>query len=242
MHPYGNFHAMNPFFIIVPFGILAILLAIFGSIAARKRREALQAWAAGHGLAFDPSNAYDFDDRLGREFSCLRTGDHRHANNIMQGRLDGRPVLAFDYHYETHSTDSKGNRQTHHHSFSAVAIGPPFPLKDLLIRHETLFDKIGAFVGGGDINFESAEFSRKYYVAATDRKWAYDVLHARAIEFLLGRPEFSIQFGEQWALAWNGSDFDAAGFEAAAGNLAGLFDLLPEYVLKQYGAQAERSV
>ena len=36
-----------------------------------------------------------------------------------------------------------------------------------------------------DIDFESDEFSRKFYVQSSDRKFAYDVLHPRMMEFLL---------------------------------------------------------
>ena len=43
----------------------------------------------------------------------------------------------------------------------------------------------GEFFGHDDIDFESAEFSRNFYVKSSDRKWAFDILHARAMEFLL---------------------------------------------------------
>ena len=42
-------------------------------------------------------------------------GSNRYASNVMQGEYKSHPVTLFDYHYETYSTDSKGNRNTHHH-------------------------------------------------------------------------------------------------------------------------------
>jgi len=106
-------------------------------------------------------------------FTCLQEGSNRYACNIMQGTDAGHGVCAFDYHYETYSTDSKGNRTTYHYNFSVVIISTGLPLKPLSIRRETFFDKVGAFLGCEDINFESAEFSRAFFVKSPDRRWAF---------------------------------------------------------------------
>jgi len=119
----------------------------------------------------------------------------------MEGTWSDRHLLAFDYHYETHSTDSKGHRRTNHHHFSAVILASALPLKPLFIRAEGFFDKLTEFVGFDDIDFESAEFSRKFYVKAKDRRWAYDVIHARTMEFLLSMPRFTIQFDRNNVIA-----------------------------------------
>jgi hypothetical protein len=142
-------------------------------------------------------------------------------------------VLAFDYHYETHSTDSKGQRQTHHHHFSAVIVGSDVPLKPLLIRPEGFFDRVKGFFGFEDINFESAEFSRKFFVAAPDRKWAYDVLHQRAMEFLLVSPVFSLRFDTQCVIAWRSATFEPAEFTQALTLVRGLLEQIPDFVVKE---------
>jgi hypothetical protein len=54
------------------------------------------------------------------------------------------------------------------------------------MRSESLFDRVASWVGYEDINFESDEFSRRYHVACDDRRFAYDILHARLIDYLLG--------------------------------------------------------
>src|SRR5690606_4766878 len=63
---------------------------------------------------------------------------------------------------------------------------------DLMIRAENLFDKIGAAMGFDDIDFESAEFSRKFMVKSSDKRFAYDVITPRMMEFLMASPKRSI--------------------------------------------------
>jgi hypothetical protein len=208
---------------------LVIAMAVIGHAQAQKRRKALEAWAAAHGLEFSPDKMWGVDARF-PGFEALRRGDNRYAHNLLSGRRNGAEFLAFDYHYETHSRDSKGRRQTHHHHFSAVILGAQVPLQPLTIRPEGFFDRVGAFFGYEDINFESAEFSRKFHVSAPDRRWAYDVLHARAIEFLLASPAYSIDMEPAHVLAWRGATFPPAEFETAARVVEGLLARLPEYV------------
>jgi hypothetical protein len=219
-------------FIIGGVFLLIIPLAVWSAIQARKRREALQAWAAGRGLSFDTGRDGSMDDRYAA-FSCLRQGSDRYAYNIMRGRVGARRVEAFDYHYETYTTDSEGKRTTTHHHFSAVIVAAGLPLKPLMVRPENVFDKIAGAFGFDDIDFESAEFSRRYCVKSPDRKWAYDVLHARTIEFLMQQPKLMLEFDHAHALVWRGSKLNAEGYEAALGVAMGVLDRLPEYVVEQ---------
>lgn len=230
---------MNDMFpVILVFGILLVAgLAVFSYLQTRKRREMLAAWAAQQGLAFTPDKVRGFDERF-PAFDCLRQGSNRFAYNVTTGVWYQRRVLTFDYHYETHSTNSKGETETSHWYFSAAIIESSVPLKPLLIRPEGFFDKLKSAFGFEDINFESAEFSRKFFVKAPDRKWAYDVLHQRAMEFLLVSPVFSLQFDERSVIAWRGATFKPEEFTQALTVVRGLLDQLPCYVVKEQTGSA----
>jgi len=206
-------------------------LAAWQYYAAQKRRQELQRWASLHGLSFEPGRDYTLDERF--PFGCLMQGHRRYAYNRLYGSWHGNELLAFDYHYETYSYDSKGRRRTHHHLFSAVILKGPVPLRPLFIRPEGLFDKITEFLGFDDIDFESIEFSKAFYVKAADERWAYDVLHPRTMEFLLESPRFSIQFEGEWAIAYRSSRFSPEEFGAAAEVLHGIFERLPRYLKEQ---------
>lgn len=224
---------MDFFWIIFVLGVAAVVvIGIMGILSARRRRQELSAWALAKGFLFSPGKVHGTDARYG-DFTCLRKGSNRYAYNIIEGEWSGRKLLCFDYHYETHSSSGKHGRQTHHHHFSALVIESNVPLKPLLLRPEGFFDRVKEFFGFDDIDFESAEFSRKFYVAAEDRKWAYDVLHARAMQFLLEMPRFLIQFSRHQVIAYRTSRFKVPDFEAAALTVCGLLGQLPEYLVRQ---------
>jgi hypothetical protein len=201
-------------------------------MAAAKRRKELAAWGSSKGLTFDEAKDRSTDERF-PAFKCLRQGDGRYSFNHLRGRWSKYDFLGFDYHYETHSTDSKGHRQTHHHHFSAVILGTPLRLRPLFIRPEGFFDKLSAAFGFDDIDFESTEFSKRFYVKSPDKKWAYDVLHARTMQFLLDRPAHWVQLEANHAIVWRERTFQPRDFETATGVLSGVLDALPEYLVKE---------
>ncbi len=208
------------------FALLVVGFIIYGFYASNKRRKELAEWALGKGLTFTTGNDHAFDSRF-PNFNCLRNGHDQYAYNIMQGVLDGREFIGCDYHYETGS----GKNNTQHH-FSLIITKSPILLKPLLIRPENILDKIAEFAGFNDIDFESAEFSRKFYVKSSDKKWAYDIIHQQTMEYLLASPAFSIQFDSLFAIVYRDRKFSTADFDAAASLINGVFERIPEYVIQ----------
>jgi hypothetical protein len=193
-----------PVLIFGAFVVLVIVLAIFGAIAAKKRREAFAALAARLGLAFSPDRDHGIADRF-HFLDRLAHGSNRYAYNILSGNYQGRSVVAFDYHYQTESRDSKGNRRTHHHHFSCFVLQMERPFPELTIAREGVFSKVAQAFGYDDIDFESHEFSRKFCVRSKDKKFAYDVCNARMIEYLLANDDLNIEIENTvLALAYSG--------------------------------------
>ncbi len=207
--------------------VAIVAFVIYGAYASKKRRQALAAWAASRGLMFRHTKVHNMDSSH-PAFACLRQGRDRYAYNIIEGAWGGRAMTGFDYHYVT---GSGKNRSSHY--FSAVILNSAVPLKPLRIRPENFFDKVGEFFGADDIDFESAQFSRRFYVKSPDKRWAYDVIHARTMEFLLASPTFAMQFDTTCVICYRGGTFKPADFQAACEVAAGVLDLLPEYVIRQ---------
>jgi len=220
----------------IAFVAFIVAAVYFSSLLAAQRRKEVSDWGTAHDLAFSPAKDCTLESRFAA-FACLRSGRNRYADNILTGKWSDRDFLSFDYHYETTTQNSSGGQQTHHHHFSAVVLSSPIPLKPLFIRPEGLFDRLAGFFGFDDINFESAEFSRAFYVKSPDKKWAYDVIHQRTMEFMLGMPSFSLQFDGHSAMAWRSSTFKPQDFEQAAEIIRGILDRLPEYLVQRQMSQ-----
>ncbi len=182
---------MGKFFII---GIAALVIGgmFYSAHLAAKRREAMSELARSLEMTFSPdrdhsmASQYQFLDKLAQ-------GSNRYAYNVLRGMYRGHPVIVFDYHYETHSRDSKGNRKTSHHYFLFFILRFDANFPELVISREGFFSKIAQFFGYDDIDFESAEFSRKFVVRSPDKKFAYDIINARMIDYLLDNQDLQIE-------------------------------------------------
>jgi hypothetical protein len=214
-------------FIVV--GLLVIAGVIYGAIAAHKRQDALIALSRRLGLRLRAAEDYSLPDRY--EFlDALAKGESRYASNILSGTYRDYEVLAFDYHYETHSSDGKGHRTTHHHYFSFFILQLPVLFPELKITGESLFSKIAQAFGYADIDFESAEFSRAFCVRSNDKKFAYDVCNPQMMEYLLANRDLSLEI-EQSALALAfGSRLSADQIEHNLNRLIEIRLRLPQYL------------
>ena len=88
--------------------VVIAALAIYQYYRNQQRKNDLLALAARHGWTFMPHKDYAMETRFGA-FGCLQQGANRYGYNILEGAYGDRGICAFDYHYETYSTDSKGN-------------------------------------------------------------------------------------------------------------------------------------
>jgi hypothetical protein len=216
-------------FIFMVVVVVIIIGAIFNSIAQRKRREGLLELAQRLNLDFDGGENVEIESRFGF-LKQLAQGENRYATNVLSGNYQQNEILAFDYHYETHSTDSKGHQQTQTHWFSFFILTLPAVFPDLTIRRENFFLKVAEVFGYQDIKFESAEFSKAFCVRSPDRKFAYDVCNAKMMEYLLANRDLSIEIeNEVIALAFS-TRLAVEQFELNLQRLVEIRSRLPEYL------------
>lgn len=183
--------------------ICFIIAIIWGIMAGRKRRSEMGMLADRLGLQFHAERNYQLAKQLAF-LDKLDQGSNRYAYNILEGEYEGHRIRVFDYHYETHSRDSKGNRQTHHHHFSFFILQMERSFPELTIAKEGFFSKIAQAVGYDDIDFESHEFSKRFVVRSKDKKFAYDFCNAQMIDYLLSVREIEIEVDAgSLALAFN---------------------------------------
>ncbi|MEM1210979.1 MAG: hypothetical protein AAGI68_01655 [Planctomycetota bacterium] len=225
---------MSSAVVIIPFAI--IFLVIVGIISWRhnkRRLEALQRWADQRGWHLDLAKDHRFENRF-PQFKILQQGSNRYAYEVLKGSYDDRKVQVFKYHYETRTTDSKGRSSTTHHHFSAALLYLPFTMPELLIRPEGLFDKLKSFFGFDDIDFESAEFSRRFAVKCRDRRLAYDMIPPVTMEFLLNQPtRYTLEAEGDYLLITNGRVWKPEHVDFALDVADGFLDRIPQGVVRE---------
>ncbi len=222
--------------VILVIGILAVVCFIgyLAWLAEKKRRDALTALAGRLGWQFDPAHDKDHDDQYAH-FEIFRRGHGRAAYNTLIGdlKVNGRSCLVkmgdFTYKVTTHTGKSTS---TTTYRFSYVILHLPFAnVPDLLIRREGMFDKLAGAFGFDDIDFESAEFSRKFHVKSPDKKFAYDVIHARMMEFLLVGEAAAIDIERGRCCVSDGQKrWEPQQFEDELAWLQAFLNLWPEHV------------
>jgi hypothetical protein len=224
---------ISPFFFIILFAVVAAAGAIIARRLARQRREAMAQLARELGWRFRPDN----DDSISQDYPKLGLFDHgrqRYAYNTLNGTIDvsGRSygVQMGDYRY----TEGSGKNQ-HTYRVSYLVATVPFPfVPDLNVHREGLFDRLTQAIGFADIDFESAEFSRKYTVKSPDRRFAYALIHPRMIEFFLQVQAPAIRIHDRHVLLREGlSRWDPDAFRRQLAWARQFFALWPDNVTEQ---------
>jgi hypothetical protein len=186
-----------PLLVFVVVAALVALAAYGAHLAQSPRMSQLGALALQLEWQFDPTEDREHDERF-HYFSPFDKGDSRRAYNTLRGAIDvdGRlwPAHGGDYRYTTTSGSGK-NRTTHTHRLSYLIVETPhLSAPDLAIRREGLFDRFASFMGFDDIDFESHEFSERYHVKSSSKRFAYAVIEPRMMEFLLEHNAPAIEF------------------------------------------------
>ncbi len=220
--------------VVVVGGVIAF--GVYSYLKAKKRREDLGRIAGELGLEFNAVDPLDIANRY-EHLEPLAQGHNRRAYNVVHGQRDDNFITAFDYVYYTTqtSTDSQGKTTSREvaHYFSAVIfqMGTVFP--PLFIRPENFLDKIASAVGFDDIDFESAEFSRRFFVKSGDKKFAYDVIHPRMMEYLLKQPGWTLQLEGVDFLIHTGAMLKPDEFAAGIHHAEAFLKQIPDFVLER---------
>lgn len=234
-------------FVLIPIGVV-VLIIVLATQYEKKRREKLSAFAAENGYEYyphgDPSGAepsgcnfFALGSGFGQWFSRFQgfspfgAGHSQSASNLMVKRGDGRTWYFFDYKY---TTGSGKHQSTHYFSIAVIEMRTFFP--GLRIRGESFFDKIGAFVGFRDIEFESEEFNRRFHVSSSSEQFAYAVVHPRMMEFLMVGWDVDWQLSGEYLLVAMSGRMDVGELGATQYKLEQFLEQVPEFVLRDYTA------
>jgi len=173
-------------------GVPIALAFFYAWLAVRRRRRDMARLADRLGYEYLGRDGEDIANAL-RSTTLFGSARGRRVWNLLSGRRDGLEVSLFDYS-QSASARRGSWRRWGPLDRSVVLIGVPgasFPV--FLLRREGVLDKVKAAAGLEDIDFESAEFSRRYYVSCTQKRFAYDVLTQKQMKLLLSVEDMNVE-------------------------------------------------
>ena len=198
--------------------------------ANQKRKQLLLTWATNSGYNY----VVEDDSLCGRwDGNPFGEGDHRRAENVVTGTAKA-PFSAFDYSFQTHSSNGRGGSTTTTHRYSVTALQLPGFLPVLQVTPESMLTRVGHAFGLDDIDLESEDFNRKFRVHASDRKFASDCLTPRTMQALLARPEASWRISGNDILTWAQGRMEPASVLEDLATLQLVVDGIPSFVWKDH--------
>lgn len=237
--------SIHPILIVLAVMIVGglIIAAIVVSHKKEKQRNA-ELHAMADKLGFDFHLGKDTNhDELFSQFGVFRQGHSRAAYNTMIGEreINGARfgVRMGDYTYKVTTHNGKSSSTTTYRLSYCILLIPYPRVPRLLIRPEHFMDKIGSAIGFDDIDFESSEFSKRFFVKSDDKRLTYAIVTPAMMEFLLasGKPTVDIEGGACLSLRgtrrWKADEFvDSLTW------LDRFFELWPEHVIAELETRA----
>jgi hypothetical protein len=210
--------------------ILVAGLIVLFVMADRKRRAARAAWAQSRGFnEFDAQRELEFlsvykawGPGYGHRNFCGYVGSHA-----------GAEVKTWQHQSRTKSKDSENI-----HNFTVLKMRMPFAAPPIYWKREHIAHKIFDALGGEDIDFESDEFSRKFWVKSNDRRFAYDLFDARMMAAMLELPKAHWEWQGIYLVVHVSGGFKPERAELLLHAVAGFLPHLPKHLLHGAGVQA----
>jgi hypothetical protein len=236
--------------------VIGIAVLITQRHLHRKKITAFRAFAGQRGWRYA-----ELDNSLANSFigTPFGKGFARQAKHVLAGEHRGRELVGFEYIYKERHGSGK-NRRTVTYRHTVVALSTPSPRPTLQVSREGLGRKLLGLVGVRDLELESVEFNKTFLIRTeaeaapgdhggaplgdADRvrvsrmsadKFAYDVLHPRMMEWMLGDQrarEMPFRFERSDLVTWDTGSIDLNRMMWMLDYLCDVLDRVPAFVWK----------
>lgn len=236
------------------FGLFVLLFIVVGIISSnqqKKRYAELRALADKFNLTFlesgfpisNPSSLFNlfgvdnstpdfpFSADFLTFFPTFNRGSAQTIEPAMIGRDgDGNNWFLFDYRY----TVSSGKSSTTYR-YSIVIAQTPVMFPTMSLAPENVGFSVGKFFGMRELQVESEEFNKRFFIKTTDEKMSVDLLHPMAIEMFLRQPLFEWQTSGPFVMLHISSLATAAQYETMTNCIREFLATIPTYYRQDYG-------
>ncbi|HZX07485.1 hypothetical protein [Kribbella sp.] len=143
------------------------------------------------------------------------------------GVYDGRGLCVLDYTYVT-----SNGKTTQTHRVNLVALPLPVALPPVTVMRENGLWRV---FRGGDLELENEQFNEQFRVECLDDRYGSAVMHPRMMECQLRNPGLEWQIAGNAFVSWSRGSFAVPDVFARLQAMTELIDLLPPFVLRDYG-------
>jgi hypothetical protein len=179
--------------------LVGLIGLVFYGIQEKRRRDAFLRWSRERGLLYVGRQSWTFATRFPGLPVPATHGWARFAH-VFEGKVQGgggraRPVWLGEL---TYLVRSGKRRRLMHETFALVQVGTS-AMPPVEIRPEHVGDTLAAAVGLDDLDFESVEFSKRFHVRSSDKRFAWALLDPGMMQVMLDMPEeFHMAVGGPW--------------------------------------------
>ena len=181
--------------VIVVLVLAAVGLAVWAHQQEKKRVAGLLAWGRQVSMTLlaerlpNPSWPYALFQRGHSRYAQVVL---RHDWTLATPGLGGGHMGMCEYHYAV-TTGSGKNRRTHHYWNTGALVDLGMQVGHVSVEREGLGDKLAAVFGFDDLDFEDAEFSKRYKVQAEAKKDAWTLLDGAMMRWWKEHPQCRIE-------------------------------------------------
>lgn len=221
-----------PILPILAFVAFFVLMVLIARHQAKKRREAMQAAAAELGFTYQAELfAAEHGALLAQMqgFHPFGKGERPKAFNLLAGQNSGLAWRIFDYEYITRDRDSDGNETTTTHRYGVLVAEGDINYPELRLQGEGLFSGVAAALGFKDLQFEYEAFNKRYKVNSPDPKRTHDLIHPKAMEYLMAVPVRHWQFRGNQTVIVTDNPVNISDIPVLMKEVQGFVALVPAY-------------
>ena len=165
-------------------------------------------------------------------FPLFSNGSSRRILPAMVGSDSaGSNWFLFDYQY----TVSSG-KSSHTHHFSVVVVQAKLAFPTMSLAPENVGFSVGKFFGMRELQVESEEFNKRYFIKTADEKMSLDLLHPVAIEALLKQPPYEWQMAGPFVMIHLDHHISGSEYEGLMSCVQEFLNQVPTYYRQDYGA------
>ena len=222
----------GPWFVVLA-GVAALVLGpiwIVSQIRASGRRSELAEFAGRIGWTFAERSLTVASGLTSYPFG---TGFDREDVDVVCGVFEGRQCAHFTRRFAERRPGTSASENvvaTREFRVSSVELGAEYPTIDIL--PEDVVERAAKLVGGMDVDFESAEFNRRWRVKGGDPRYVHDMITPRVMDRLVRDDTrgMALRIENRHLLTWRAGRLAPENLAATFAVLTSIAAVLPPHV------------